>query len=429
MNGVDHVQVAKHGQAQRQHQQPRQRQQQLMYASPNEAVRLQAEEERHKRLERLKQVREQDKRLAEERRQRFKEQSGKEWTAALGKMEEEWQEARDERLGGLQNMMQHMSAQIGKAHSAAASETARKEIYVQELYQSIADAQQQEIERSGVAAMQGRIDHYNRIEPTLMRRALLRSVKTQEDFRTQLVVHQCRERLKNSVQTVEILSQPLTRINRLVLQHGQTRQMHPRDYERTAIHRDYVVVRCDQPVQPDHIPAQTVRENAEAVRRLRTQALATRQETLKVLDESAKTRHRKAVLDIHMAKKRETVIHELGQLDLDDRRRKQANAALYQHHFRPDFVRLAPGQLKTKFIHQFDLENNDQLAIQRDQSQRSHLRKQSHYSQAANNSIEIVRQPEANVELVRVQPRRRTPLASSQESLAQVGDARQGKHT
>lgn len=160
----------------------------------------------------------------------------------------------------------------------------------------------------------------------------------------------------------EIPSNPVAR------QNLKTRKM---EFENTTIHRDYVVVRCEQnPAAAGAIreglgeaerQAMDEREDvylaAEKHHQKRMQEMQHRREVLKKLNENAKVRHEAAVRAVHMNKKREKMVGELEQLDLDDRRRKQSNAAIYAGHFRRGYVEIGQEQLKKKFMEFFDIEN------------------------------------------------------------------------
>ncbi|KAL2916156.1 hypothetical protein HK105_204247 [Polyrhizophydium stewartii] len=218
---------------------------------------------------------------------------------------------------------------------------------VEELREALAAAQDSEIQRCAIAAQDQRREHYNRIGPALIRRALLHSVHTQESMRAKLIAGQCRERLGSSVPTVEVAPQPLARVNRLTARRSGLR------YDKTSIHREYVVVRCDQPARDDASPAKTVRHAAAVESRRRAEEIRARQTTLEALAKNATTRHEKAIESIQMDKKRNKMIKELDQLDLDDRRRKQVNAGLYANRFRPDYIRMGPNELNSRFVQQF----------------------------------------------------------------------------
>eukprot|EP00842_Homolaphlyctis_polyrhiza_P001012 jgi/Hompol1/1911/HPOL_000226-RA len=278
-----------------------------------------------------------------------------------------------------------------------------QEAFVKQLIQDLAHSQRLEAARSRTAAKEQLNERFKAIEPDLMRRAILHSVKYRESLRAHLIANQCRRRLENSVPTVEIASQSLVRINRLKL------QSEPRNYTISAIHREYAAVRCDQPRRPGESPAKTVRIAAELEQQKRADEIHKRSETLKVLDQNSKQRHSQAIKSIQMTKNKEKMVAQLGQLDLDDRHRKQKNAGLYANVFRPDHLRLGAMQLNERFVQEFNIVDSDGRLDATQHTRRAQPLRSTIPSRASSNSIEIVNRPGKTQEIIRVQPRRMVP--------------------
>ncbi|KAJ8323487.1 hypothetical protein QVD99_006965 [Batrachochytrium dendrobatidis] len=376
----------------------------LIYVSPNESIRLEAEEKTRLRLERICQVRTQEKKLAAERRNNFKQQSGQEWSNVVEKLHVKWSDDKEKEENHLHELMDKMSKRIGEAHLDASFKSLDKRKCSQQLLESIAQSQQTEIVRSRVAASHQRRQHYDRIEPILLRNAILHSVQQQESFRARLVANQYREQKRSSFPIVEIVSKPLAQTHYRSLQHR------PQNYDNSSLHREYAVVRCQQP----HHPAQNSK-NAKAVavieHQARAQQLYARREVLQTLDQNARVRHERAIVGIQLNKKRDKVLSELDRLDMDDRQRKQVNAGLYSAKFRPDHIRVGSEQLHAQFGTQFNMDKDYGTALQTTGYARSSHRKLDQRSNTSY-SIELTKKAGDELDVICTKPRRSTTINS-----------------
>ena len=114
-------------------------------------------------------------------------------------------------------------------------------------------------------------------------------------MRARLIADKHRQNASASAPTmVEIPSNPVARVNLAAKQ----------EYDKTTLHRDYVVVRCDQnaAVYDPRMPDKDVRLAAEEHHIKRMNAIRAREDVLKALDKNALVRHEAAIQSIHMNK-------------------------------------------------------------------------------------------------------------------------------
>lgn len=125
----------------------------VLFASPNELVRIQTEQEKQHRLHRIKQVRDQEKQLAASRRTKNQHQTKKEWTEALDKLFMEFQEDKVEKLESLQELQESVFQQKwGQAHKEADVELCEQQKMIHKLQLNTADRHDQELIGSAEAS-------------------------------------------------------------------------------------------------------------------------------------------------------------------------------------------------------------------------------------------------------------------------------------
>jgi 5'-deoxynucleotidase YfbR-like HD superfamily hydrolase len=122
-------------------------------ASPNETERIIKAQQKEARIERLKQIREAEKKLATERRQKFQKQTKKEWGAALDKLFVEFEEVKENQIKELDELTNIVYTQkLGNAQADAKKSEEEKFEVVTKLREDTASRQLQELVLSGIAA-------------------------------------------------------------------------------------------------------------------------------------------------------------------------------------------------------------------------------------------------------------------------------------
>lgn len=98
------------------------------------------------------QVREQDKALASARREKFKQQSGNEWTHKVDELYRQWKDMKGQEVEDLQRLLDKLDEFIGKAQEDATKLSLKKAAEMELLRIKVAKQQKDAIIRSGIAA-------------------------------------------------------------------------------------------------------------------------------------------------------------------------------------------------------------------------------------------------------------------------------------
>ncbi|KAI8914418.1 hypothetical protein EDD86DRAFT_244623 [Gorgonomyces haynaldii] len=289
----------------------------FLVLSPNEQERLDQENRRQLHINRLMQVRKQDKIIAQNRRTKFREQCHKEWTKI-----DIWLDNKEKEQQILDELIQQVFQQLwGQSYGNAQEMEIEKQESVQELRNLFAKRHFQE-------------EHLRRIEPWLTKTALLRAVHHQEHARSQMVVERFREEMKHDAGIWEIQSQPLNRLQRNTAYR----------FDETHFHMEHQAVRVDRAVQR----GATVQESAAIIAEKTKEMLKIKEEKENNFLVSADIRHRQAAHD-----RKEEFIKKLGLLQKEDRQRKQQNSGSNAKTYMPFAPKFGEKVISEKFQSQF----------------------------------------------------------------------------
>ncbi|KAJ1332619.1 hypothetical protein BSLG_008248 [Batrachochytrium salamandrivorans] len=313
---------------------------QYIHASPNEIRRLENEENSRIRLERIR-------------------QDG--WAAELTTEKKQ-----------LTSLMGNLAKRCGEAHLNASVSLAEKHTHSEVLLISVADLQKREAVRNDMAVSYNFKENYDRIEPSLLRRAIKHSVQLQESRRAQ-------------------------------------------KYDVSSLHREHAAIRCQQASLPNQKPALSAAAAAEVESQRCIFNMRVKRETQNALDQRSHTRYVRAVEDIHLNKQRDRMMEKLSKLHIDDCVRKQVNAGNYAARFRPDYVKVGADQLHKRFGVEFNPDTGVADVTKQKRRQSTRIYKASDHPENSSGSIELTLKADERFEVVRIPSRRPISQGIDQE--------------
>ncbi|TPX57276.1 hypothetical protein PhCBS80983_g03970 [Powellomyces hirtus] len=293
--------------------------------SPGEEERLKQEAHKKAKLRRLAQVREQERKLAAERRGLYKATAGNEWGHAIRHFEARWAVEQDQKLLSLCQAEIEQEKHIGAGHHSA------KDTSVQQRVKT-------ELDRGDHARSKEDTDREGREAVSNYRRILMDSVRQVEDERATQMAWAHRMRVANTADDVEIPSNPTQRIILKSRYDGR--------FDDTCIHRTNVAATCAVPVRADD-----AWQEARRAAQLKEKEDERNRQIAERLKENTQQRSDDAEYNIAMSKQKGALIKALDTLYNRDRRNKIQ--AVNADVLRP--TRLKPTELETRFAEIFDL--------------------------------------------------------------------------
>ncbi|KAH9264775.1 hypothetical protein BASA83_011743 [Batrachochytrium salamandrivorans] len=326
--------------------------------------------------------------------------SGKEWSNVLERLHDGWAAELTTEKKQLTSLMGNLAKRCGEAHLNASVSLAEKHTHSEVLLISVADLQKREAVRNDMAVSYNFKENYDRIEPSLLRRAIKHSVQLQESRRAQLVVSRYRQRVSSGIPTTEIAANPVNHINRTSLKQNS------RKYDVSSLHREHAAIRCQQASLPNQKPALSAAAAAEVESQRCIFNMRVKRETQNALDQRSHTRYVRAVEDIHLNKQRDRMMEKLSKLHIDDCVRKQVNAGNYAARFRPDYVKVGADQLHKRFGVEFNPDTGVADVTKQKRRQSTRIYKASDHPENSSGSIELTLKADERFEVVRIPSRR-----------------------
>lgn len=267
-------------------------------ASPNELKLIEEESRKTTRIHRLKQVREQERKLASQRRSRYTQATRKEWSKALDSLAHQFEQDKISKVNELESVAKTILDQNwGAAHSNAIEQSELNTEYIFNLRNQTIKRHGIENLNSKIAAKHDREERIKRIEPEITKNALKRAVINQESIRSKYVVEKYREKENNSAPIYEILSNPVhssRRIDKSALK-----------FDETCFHREFATIRYFTLLNArcEHVNKTVdVERDALIISSHTAQHLKKKEELESKYKETAKSRYQNAIEGIVMEK-------------------------------------------------------------------------------------------------------------------------------
>ncbi|KAI9090817.1 hypothetical protein DFS34DRAFT_340754 [Phlyctochytrium arcticum] len=277
--------------------------------SPGEAERLKQEEQKRHKLERLQEVRGQERRIAAERRSRYKQCVGAHLEAEVHQLEADWRRRKGEKLRVLQDLHNRQCQVIGLSHQQAEDCTEQKVVATAHLKEITLQRQNEDRMRGLESQIQSDIQKSLKQAPMIQQRLTRERIKREESERAHLLAELYREALANTAPGAEVESQPLSL--RLALRNMD------RGYDKSCIHRDFAAVRCE----PSG-PTTNAWKQAGVAVAMRDLQERMRQERAERLKDRAEKRFEEALVDVQMGTAKDSLHKILERIYEIDRKRK-----------------------------------------------------------------------------------------------------------
>ncbi|TPX49010.1 hypothetical protein SeMB42_g02774 [Synchytrium endobioticum] len=263
-------------------------------ASPNEIRQLQEAEARISRIQRLKQVREQERLLAVGRRSIYKSTAKEAWADVADALHDSWSTKKAAELKELQATKGNVMLQFGMAHRDASSVTTQRVKLRADMVEKTEKRLLEESERATSALALVQLEHQKGMEPLCQKEQLRASINAQEHV--DLTAHE----------------------------RSHPRPIHPRSrsvFDETMFHRDYVVTKIDAPKHGN----QNAKDAAQTAAAATMEKLETRAKRRVQYEAHAKQRFSTAIHDVNMDKQRKDMYGLLEELRRDYVRERQSH--------------------------------------------------------------------------------------------------------
>jgi hypothetical protein len=178
----------------------------------------------------------------------------------------------------------------------------------------------------------------------LIKKTLLKSIKELEKTRSKFIVEKFRAEQTEHQPHVEVPSN--------VIQKRNYQDSNSRNFDETCHHRDYNVVRTE-PSKP--IRVRDVRKEAIEQDLLTKQRLSQKTQNLVQFKKLAQERYTNAITTVGMDQRKIKLFHEMKDLEIEDRSRKQVNASMHASTFKSHYVHSGQDHLTRMFQSQFQI--------------------------------------------------------------------------